>query len=62
VTPTGYSRDRATTMRPGQDGTGIPARRKAYDDLADRAARLPWLWPALLTLVLGLYQMGRPGL
>jgi mannosyltransferase len=24
--------------------------------------RVPWLWPTLLTLLLGLYQLGRPEL
>jgi mannosyltransferase len=40
--------------------TGIPAMRTAFDDLADQAARVPWCWPALATLVLGFYQVGRP--
>jgi mannosyltransferase len=31
-------------------------------DLADRAMRVPWLWPALLTLIIGSYQLGRPEL
>ena len=50
------------TAKPDEDGNGIPASRTAFDDLADQAARLPWCWPALATLVLGLYQIGRPEL
>jgi len=61
VTTTGYTRDHATTQ-PDHNGAGIPARKTAFDDVVDRVARLPWLWPALLTLVLGLYQIGRPEL
>ena len=57
-----YAREGLATARPDENGTGIPARRTAFDDLADQAARLPWCWPALLTLALGLYQMGRPEL
>lgn len=62
MTVTEDARDGLETARPDQDGTGIPARRTAFDDLADQAARLPWAWPALLTLVLGCYQVGRPEL
>jgi hypothetical protein len=62
VTVTEDARDGLETARPDQDGTGIPARRTAFDDLADQAARLPWAWPALLTLVFGFYQVGRPEL
>jgi len=62
VTVAGYAREGLAAARPDENGTGIPARRTAFDDLADQAARVPWCWPALLTLVLGLYQMGRPEL
>jgi mannosyltransferase len=61
VTLAEYTRE-GLAARPDESGTGIPASRTAFDDLADQAARLPWCWPALLTLVLGLYQMGRPEL
>jgi len=50
------------TARPDDNGNGIPVSRTAFDDLADQAARLYWCWPALATLVLGLYQIGRPEL
>ena len=62
MTVAGYAREGLAAVRPDENGTGIPARRTAFDDLADQAARLPWCWPALLTLALGLYQMGRPEL
>jgi len=48
--------------RPDGRGTATPASRTVFDDLVDRAARVGWCWSALLTLVLGLYQMGRPEL
>jgi mannosyltransferase len=62
VTSAASVREHPATARPDENGTGIPAPRTAFDDLADRAARLPWCWPAVLTLALGLYQMGRPEL
>jgi mannosyltransferase len=62
VTVGGDTRARAPTARPDGHGTGIPAGRTALDDLADRAAKVAWCWPALLTLALGVYQMGRPEL
>jgi hypothetical protein len=30
-----------------------------FGGLADRAMRVSWLWPTLLTLLLGIYQLGR---
>jgi hypothetical protein len=62
VTVTGYAPDDLTPARPDGSGTPIPARRTAFDDLADQAARLPWCWPALVTLAFGFYQVGRPEL
>jgi len=62
VTVADYAQERLASPPPGDNRTGIPAKRTAFDDLVDQAARLPWCWPALLTLVLGLYQMGRPEL
>jgi len=62
VTATGYAPGDLAPLRPDGSGTGIPARRTAFDDLADRAARLSWCWPALITLVLGFYQVGQPEL
>ena len=60
MTVTGYAPDDLAPTRPDGNGTGIPARRTAFDDLADQAARLPWCWPALITLAFGFYQVGRP--
>jgi mannosyltransferase len=34
----------------------------SLDGVARWAMRVPWLWPALLTLLLGCYQVGRPEL
>jgi mannosyltransferase len=64
VTVTGYAPDDLTPARPEGSGrgSGIPARRTAFDGLADQAARLPWCWPALVTLAFGFYQVGRPEL
>jgi mannosyltransferase len=44
------SRDRGTTA-----GT-------VAGELGRRALRAPWCWPAVLTLILGFYQVGRPEL
>jgi hypothetical protein len=41
MTVTGYAPDDLAPTRPDGNGTGIPARRTAFDDLADQAARLP---------------------
>jgi hypothetical protein len=62
VTVTGYAPDDLTPGRPDGSRTPVPARRTAFDDLADQAARLPWCWPALVTLAFGFYQVGRPDL
>ncbi len=62
MTVTGYARDGLAAARPDEGGTGIPARRTAFDGPADQAARLPWCWPALITLAFGFYQVGRPEL
>ena len=61
MTPTSYPPEQVAA-RPDASGAGIPARRTPFDDLADQAARLPWCWPALLALIFGCYQMGRPEL
>jgi mannosyltransferase len=60
MTSAGHLQERPAPVRalPSGDGTG----RTAFDDVADWAARLPWCWPVLLTLALGLYQAGRPEL
>jgi mannosyltransferase len=58
----GDVRERPASAMPEADGDrGIPGR-TTLDNLAARAARVPWCWPALLTLILGFYQIGRPEL
>lgn len=59
---TGYVREDLAVARPGEDRVTIPAGLASLEGLADRIARLAWCWPALLALILGLYQMGRPEL
>jgi mannosyltransferase len=53
---------RPVALRPDAGGAGTGSLKSAFEGLADRAARLPWCWPALVSLVLGLYQMGNPEL
>jgi mannosyltransferase len=64
MTAAGYVRDRPAGLHPDTDGDGdgAAATRTPFDGVADLAARVPWLWPALLTLALGFYQIGRPEL
>ena len=62
MTVTGYVREDLAITRPGESRTGVQAGRASLEGLADRIARLAWCWPALLALILGLYQMGRPEL
>ena len=62
MTVTGYVREDLAITRPGESRTGVQAGRASLEGLADRIARLAWCWPALLALVLGLYQLGRPEL
>jgi mannosyltransferase len=66
VTVTGYVREDLAVIRPGEGPVGNPAGHQAgrisLETLAGRIARLAWCWPALLALVLGLYQAGRPEL
>jgi mannosyltransferase len=60
MTVAGYLRERPARALPEANGE-VPGR-TALGDLADRAARFLWCWPALLTLALGFYQVGRPEL
>ena len=62
MTVTGESLEHAgpAAREPGRGGAralGAP-----WGGLADRASRVPWLWPALLAFVLGCWQLGRPEL
>jgi mannosyltransferase len=62
MTTVGYVRGSPAGLRPDASGDGAAATRAPLDGAADLAARVPWVAPALLTLALGLYQIGRPGL
>jgi mannosyltransferase len=62
MTVTDKVRERASAARsdPSRDGAwraGPP-----FGVMAGWAMRVPWLWPALLTAILGWYQLGRPEL
>jgi mannosyltransferase len=58
MTTTGFVQQRPARDRlAGESSHGTP-----FDDLADWFARVPWCWPALLTLMLGFYQIGSPEL
>jgi mannosyltransferase len=56
VTVDGGVREQVTTMPAGTDGADG---RFPWRDLAMRAMRVVWLWPALLTLIVGLYGVTR---
>jgi len=60
MTVVGYLRERPAPAPPEVSRDRITA--ATAGDLARRAARVPWCWPALLTLALGFYQVGRPEL
>lgn len=58
MTATGDVWEQAPALSPGVTGKGHPA----WAAPAAWAMRVPWCWPALLTLALGFYQIGRPEL
>jgi mannosyltransferase len=58
MTVAGYLRERAVPAPQQASWDRVPAARAVLA----RAARVPWCWPALLTLALGFYQLGRPEL
>ena len=58
----GDIREWSGTARPEADGGDAPAGGTLLDGVAGQAMRVPWLWPALATLLLGCYQIGRPEL
>jgi mannosyltransferase len=65
MTVAGYLRERPVPALPEVGGDRGAAARTAVSDLgrvARWAGRVPWCWPALLTLALGFYQVGRPEL
>ena len=62
MTVVGYLRERPAPVLPEVGGDRVTAARPAAGEVLRRAARVPWCWPALLTLLLGFYQLGRPEL
>jgi mannosyltransferase len=62
MTVAGYLRERPAPVLPEVSRDPVTAARTAVGDLSRRAVRVPWCWPALLTLALGFYQIGRPEL
>jgi mannosyltransferase len=62
MTTTGHPGQRAAPAPAAPDGAGSGAPGTVFGDPAGWFTRWPWCWPALLTLALGLYQLGRPEL
>jgi mannosyltransferase len=62
MTAAGYVPGRPAGLRPDASETGAAAASTPLDGVADLAARVPWGAPSLLTLALGVYQIGRPEL
>jgi len=60
MTVVGYLRERPAPVLPQVSEDRVAAAGTAARGLARRVP--PWCWPALLTLVLGFYQVGRPEL
>ena len=58
MTVVGYLRERPAPVLPEVSGDRVAASGTAARDLTRRVP--PWCWPALLTLALGCYQVGRP--
>ena len=61
MTVAGYLRERPAPELP-EVGRDTAATVKDPDPGSRGAGRVPWCWPALLTLALGFYQVGRPEL
>ena len=62
MTGTGDLAERASAERSDPSRDGARAGGQPFDAMSDWAMRVPWLWPALLTAILGRYQLGRPEL
>ncbi len=65
MTAAGYVRGSPAALRPDAGvggGVGTATTRTPLGSAADLAARVPWVAPALLTVALGCYQIGRPEL
>jgi mannosyltransferase len=56
MTVAGYLREREAPATQQASWDQVPAART----ILARAGQVPWVWPALLTLALGFYQVGRP--
>jgi mannosyltransferase len=54
--------ERASAARSDPRRDGARAAGPPFGAMSDWAMRVPWLWPALLTAILGWYQLGRPEL
>jgi len=61
MTVAGYLRERPAPVLSGV-GRDTAAAVKDLNPKSRWAGRVPWCWPALLTLALGFYQVGRPEL
>ena len=59
MTIAGDQIDQASAGRQDAGGDDSLGGRTVLSEVASRAMRVPWLWP---TLLLGLYQLGRPEL
>ena len=55
-----YVQDRSGAARPQADGVDSWARGTPLYGVARWAMRVPWLWPTLLMLLFGCYQLNRP--
>ncbi len=62
VTVNGGVRERVPSAPSQTNGDDGQSGRFPWHDLAMRAMRVVWLWPALLTLIAGLYGVTRPEL
>ena len=62
MTTAGYLRGRPAGLLQDANGSGTTTSGTPLDHGADLASRVPWAAPALLTLALGFYQIGRPEL
>jgi mannosyltransferase len=62
MTVTGDVAEHASAARRDTSRDGARAAGPPFRSMSDWAMRVPWLWPALLTAILGWYQLGRPEL
>ena len=62
MTVSGDVREHAGAAPPDASGDDARAPGTPFGAMADWAMRVPWLWPALLTAILGCYQLSHPEL